>query len=104
MSGPDGDPRYAGFPAGFLDRQDPVAELLSRAGGFTEPRVERRTPPGREDPLYASPRPGPDRYSSSWRSWRWFATCRYDPAISSANSSQSGFAVVRSMASQPLGP
>jgi SAM-dependent methyltransferase len=30
-----------------------VTELLRRAGGFTEPRVQRRTPPGPGDPLYA---------------------------------------------------
>ena len=30
-----------------------VTELLRRAGGFTEPLVRRRTPPGPGDPLYA---------------------------------------------------
>ncbi|MEI4273183.1 methyltransferase domain-containing protein [Klenkia sp. LSe6-5] len=30
-----------------------VAELVRRAGGFAEPRVERRTPPGPGDPLWA---------------------------------------------------
>jgi len=30
-----------------------VAELLRRAGGFDEPRVELRTPPGPGDPLWA---------------------------------------------------
>jgi hypothetical protein len=58
---------YEGFPSGFFDRDDPSPEaefyapprlvthieLLRRAGGFTDPAVRRRTPPGPGDPLYA---------------------------------------------------
>jgi len=43
-----------GWLATSDDQHGPlVAELLRRAGGFGEPRVELRTPPGPGDPLWA---------------------------------------------------